>query len=390
MSRQIARAWCIAMAAALVAPLDASAQESPAGASALISEALSQPVQMELNTTLPQAMKTIAEKTGVRLEADRAVWEALPWGDQTRISVKAQNQTLGAALGAMTRKLGLEYAIAPNAVTLRPAAALRRLGRRATADELGALDLLTSTPFKAAKPRQSLLELVDAVDQQLLQAKSAYAVEFRAGAANSQDQPLAVPRNATLADALDTLARETPLTWYPWGQNIVIVPKQDQIRNQLQKTITVRYNNADVGQVLSELSQYSGVDFDVEPGAVQRIPAAARVLQLTLENRSVRQALEDISGFTGLNYDVTESGVVISNPRPTFAAAAPASPADPVVAMVQAGPGMQLMLRESQLPADVRQYVRARTQAYVEQLRDEMRRRNFQPEPATQPADANH
>lgn len=389
MSLRLSCRVVIGMAVLIASHSWLAAQPNSGGSSALISEALSQPVQMELNTTLPQAMKTIADKTGVRLEADRSVWDVLPWGDQTRINVKIDNQTLGSALGAITRKLGLDYAVAQNAVLLKPAPPLRRLGRRATADELGALDLLTSIPLKLSKNRLSLLDLVDTADQQLLQSKSDYAIEFRAGAAGAPDQQLVIPRNASLSDALEIVARETPLTWYPWGRSIVIVPKQDQIRNQLQKTITVRYSNADVGQVLSELSQYCGVDFDIEPGAVQRIPAAARVLQLTLENRSIRQALEDISGFTGLDYEVTASGVSITNPRPTVNSASAAGAADPVVAMMEASQGFQLMLRESQVPPDVRQYLRARAKRYIEELRIQMKQENFKPDaPTTQPVSA--
>ena len=43
--------------------------------------------------------------------------------------------------------------------------------------------------------------------------------------------------------ALETLQKDTRATWYPWGKSIVIVPKEDQIRNQLSKTVTVRYRD---------------------------------------------------------------------------------------------------------------------------------------------------
>jgi hypothetical protein len=354
----------------------------PPGAGGLINEALSKPVQMDLNATLQQAMRGIADKTGVRIEADRAVWELLPWGEQTRITVKLDNQPLQGALQAIVRKLGLEYVVRENSVELRPTPALRRLGRRATAVELGALDLLASTPLKLEKNRPTVREVVEAVDQKLLEMKAAYAVEFRTGQEVNPDQAVAVPRNATLADALEELARQTGATWYPWGNDVVIVPKEDQVRNLLQKTVTVRYSNADVGQVLSELSQLSGVDFDIEPGAVQRIPANSRTLKLTLENRTVRQALEDISGFTGLGYAVTKDGVSITNPQP--ATGAPAAGAqDPVVGMFTVAEGVQVMLRESQVPPDVLEYIRHRRERAVKVLRDQMKAENFTPPPPT-------
>src|SRR6476659_2117682 len=61
--------------------------------SALINEALDQPVKLELNTVLPKAMATIGDKTSVKIEADPAVWELLPWGEQTNIKAKIENQT---------------------------------------------------------------------------------------------------------------------------------------------------------------------------------------------------------------------------------------------------------------------------------------------------------
>ena len=56
--------------------------------SALINQQLDKPIELELNTVLPEAMRAIAQKTGVRIEATPAVWETLPWGDQTNITAK--------------------------------------------------------------------------------------------------------------------------------------------------------------------------------------------------------------------------------------------------------------------------------------------------------------
>ena len=62
--------------------------------SALINEALDQPVKLELNTVLPKAMSIIGDKTSVKIDADPAVWDLLPWGEQTNIKAKIENQTL--------------------------------------------------------------------------------------------------------------------------------------------------------------------------------------------------------------------------------------------------------------------------------------------------------
>src|SRR4051794_39366800 len=84
----------------LIAVLFASSATAAPDTSALINEALDQPVKLELNTVLPKAMATIGDKTGVRIEADPAVWDLLPWGEQTNLKAKIENQTLRAALNA--------------------------------------------------------------------------------------------------------------------------------------------------------------------------------------------------------------------------------------------------------------------------------------------------
>ena len=102
-----------------------------------------------------------------------------------------------------------------------------------------------------------------------------------------------------------------PLSLDPLTNDPVLVGQE--IRNQLAKTITVRFAGVDIAQVLSELSERSGVRFEIEPGALQRVPADVRNVQLILDNSSITQALETIAGFTGLGYVVTPRGVYIWN-----------------------------------------------------------------------------
>ena len=351
--------------------------------SALINEALDKPVKLlELNRPLRQAMSTIEKQTDVRIEADPAVWELLPWGDQTNIDVKIENQTLRSALAEIARKLGLAYELRENVVALLPMPALARLGRRATLVELQALDVMTSTPLGLQNNRPTLREVVDAVDKKLMEKGSAYNVEFRPGNFARPETPVGVPRNATLAEALEAIARETDLTWYPWAKDIVVVPKEDQIRGQLEKKISARFSGVDVAQVLTELAQRSGVPFEVEAGAVARLPAEARIIKLHLDNASIHQALESIRGFTGLDYAVKPTGVYVWNHAPA-AAAASGGGQDQVVAFMQLDNATQVLVRESQVPPDVRQFFRHKTTQQVEKIRQLMKEQGFTP--ATQP-----
>jgi len=353
--------------------------------SALINEALDKQVALDLNGTLPAAMRAIGDKTGVTIEAAPIVWDLLPWGEQTNITARIEGQTLREALEAITRKLGLTFAVTEHVVELQPMPPLRRLGRRATVTELQAQDLLASNPANVGSEQPALRQLVETIDKLLIELKSPFAIENRPGKAVAQDQPVFVPRNATLMDALESMVTETSLTWYPWDQSIVIVPKQDQIRNQLSRLITVRYNGVDVHQVLAELAQRSGVEFTIEPGAIQRIPPEFRTLRLQLNDASVQQAIESIVGFTGLNYNITDRGIYVWNPSTTPGVGA----RDPIVGMVQVDSGMQLLIPQSQVPADMQEYLRMKMQRELKKIREMMQEEGFKPtsQPATRPAD---
>jgi hypothetical protein len=352
--------------------------------SALINQALDKIYPLDLNTTLPIAMKAIGEQTGVRIEATPAVWDLLPWGDQTTITAKIEGKTLRDALDAIAGKLGLIVVLKDEAVELQPMPALARLGRRSTVQELGALDLLASTPANLASDRPTVGQLLEAVDQKLVDLKSSYAIENRAADAARADQQLTVPRNATLMEALESLASGTRATWYPWGKSILIVSKEDQIRNQLGKTISIRYNGVDVSQVLAELSQRAGVDFTIEPGAIQRIPPEFRTIRLVLDNATIKQALENLAGFTGLGYAVNENGVYIWNQTNTTGAAA----RDPIVSMIPLDNGMTVLVPKSQIPPDMLEYIHQRTQRELDKVRQMMTEEGFKPttRPTTAPA----
>ena len=373
----------VSLLSILLLPTVARSQQKDS--TALINEALDKPVEVELNTTLPNALLEIKNKTGVPIELAPGVLDLLPWGEQTNLKVKIGNQTLRQAIAAIGRTLGLVYVLTPESVELRPMPALQRLGRRATVDELKALDLLASNPLQLDNPRPTLSQLLEAIDARLIKLGSDFAVEYRPGTSGVKDaQTFSVPRNVTVAEALDTIAKETPLAWGPWGRSVLVKPKEAWVRDQLEKLVTRRFDALDVGQVLADLADFSGVDFTIEPGAVQRIPQQSRTITLILENRSIGQVLELIAGFTGLSYSVNDRGVYIWNQS---AAGAGGSSSDPVVAMFRLPEsGIEVILRQSQVSEDLRQYIRHRLAKEMEKLQEQMKAEGFQPTPTTKPA----
>lgn len=351
--------------------------------SALINQQLDQPFELTLtDTPLPQALKQIGNATGVRIDPTESVYALLPWGEQTTINAKIANQSLRDALTAIARKLGLMFVLKDDHVELRPVPALARLGRRATLQELGVLDKLANLQLSLGSESAKIPALFQSIDQKLAEGKTNFTIENRLGE-RFNDRVITVGRTATLSDALEAISQQTEGTWYPWERSIVILPKEEQIRNQLNKTISVRWDSLDIEQVLQELSQRAGVPFSFEAGAIQRVPVEFRKVRLLLQEVPIKQALETLSSVSGLGYSVNEDGIYIWN-------AAVASPAtrDPTVAMIQLKDGSMLLLPKSKVPPDVKEYLDQRINSEIERLRQQMKEEGFHPtsQPATHPA----
>jgi hypothetical protein len=279
--------------------------------SALIAQAMDKQLpknEIHFDGTLPQAITDFGDMTGVRIEADDAVYDILPWGDLTNFRADFRHQTLRQALAAICQKLGLQYELQDASVQLHLLPPLQRLGRRATVQELQCIDFLAGAELDAKQTDFSAERLLAAIDARL--EKSPYAVENRAFIP-ADPTPVNVSRHASLLDAMEEIAAQTNATWYPWGETIVVLKKSDQIRLELSRRITVRYDGQDVGNVLLDLAHRGGLDFQIQPGALQKIPTEFRTLRLELDNATVQQALESIAGFTGLGYTVTDGGVSI-------------------------------------------------------------------------------
>jgi hypothetical protein len=381
---------------AVLAGVALAAQTDDNSTSALINQALDKNVSLQLDGVLPNVLKTIEDKTGVHIAPSDQVYDLLPWGEQTNIRAKIENQTLRAALTAITRKLGLGWELGQYEIWVKPMPALSRLGRRATVAELQALDLVTTTPLGEHKEQMTVQELVNLIDRQLAGIKNpSLVVELRAGDPSDAQagvidlgKSIGIRRDATISEALQDMSRQTDATWYPWGRDIVIVPKQQQVRLQLDKTITARYNGQDISKVLDSLSQKAGVPFEIEPGAYQRVPPEYRVIKVDSDNATIRQVLDDIRGFTGLNYIVKSDGIYVWNQNPNPISAQRIAGNDPVIVMLELDGGLQLLLRESEIPLDLKDYFAHKKDEEIQRLRRRMKDEGYSPTtaPATQPA----
>jgi hypothetical protein len=357
--------------------------------SALINQQLDKQIKLTLDDLLPQAVDKITEQTGVPVKADPSVWELLPWGRDTNIKAKIENQTLREALDAMTRKLGLKWEVRDNAVMIEPMRALRRLARRATIQELGCLDALMGLQFDQAGTF-TIKQLLDAVDAKLAAGKFPYVVERPSADTVPMDAKVEIPRNCTLMHGLEKMATDTPVTWYPWSKSVVVLSKQDEIRRQLSHTISARYNGTDVGHVLSDLSQKAGVPFNIEAGAIAAIPPESRDIRLVLDDYSIQSALENIGSITGLEFTIKDEGVYLWNQSTS-----PTHRDRALLMMPLAGTNTSVLITESEVPADIRQYIQQKKLQYFDDIREKMKAEGFKPTtsvsgspPATQPVPA--
>ncbi len=309
--------WLILFLFLAISParfIHAQATTSPSE-SALIGRELDQRISLKLDGDLPAAIKTISDKTGLIIETDPAVWTLLPWGEQTTVTANIQNATVRQSLDAVGRKLGLEFVAGDHSVLAVPIKPLKRLARRATIDELAALNLLASTPVEIAQTNPTLGNVLGDIDEKLKSLGSMYSIEDRSVASRGNSDPrLSVPRGATMMEALDAIDDQTSFTWYPWGHAIVVLSRRDMVQYLLGRTVWIRFDGVDAGQALTELASRAGVTFTFAPGCLAALAPKSRAINLAVENASIRQCLESISGLTGLSYEITDDGVHISAP----------------------------------------------------------------------------
>lgn len=344
----------------------------PPQTAALINEQLDKPIDIELqNTPLPEALRIIEDRTGVPVRPDRSVYDILPYGRRTPVSIRASGVSLRAVIVEVSTRLGLSMSVEPEAVGLRPRAILQRLGRRATPTELALIDVLSRTRLKVQGTTLSVDDLIRGIDQGLLdhdqqlqaanQPAAGFVVEFR-GPPESRAQSVSIRRNPTLLEVIDVIDAGTPLTAYPWESTVVFLSKKSLIEERLRRPLDLPYLDADIAQVLLDLSNQTNVKFVIEPAALQRVPAAYRTIKLSVNDAPAWQLMEALSGATGLKFDVRDDGVYVSHDGPTNSGGR-------VVATYSIGDGISILIREDDLPPELLEKIRSKQAEAIEALK---------------------
>lgn len=314
-----------------------------------VERALDQAVRFELpEATIDKACAALARATGVDIYFSPDALQALPFGGDTKVTVTLRNTTLREGLNRLLAPLGMSFETSDRGIEVRPHPALVRLGgRRPGWPELDTLRALReanwSVPASSAAMQRRL--------------------QFRVPSAAPWTELSSTLVGAGAAPGDEALTRACDArgwTWFPQGENVVILPLRDQMQRMLRGRVSVRLSHKPLIDVLEQLARQANVPIRVEEGAVAALPLQTREnFSLLAERISVSEALDQIAAATGLGYRVEGEGVVFHHPggmgpQPERAAAIATRSADPVVAKLVLPPqlgGLQLeiIIRESEL-----------------------------------------
>jgi hypothetical protein len=371
MSKAVVR--CAVAAAVVVATgLLSPSAGAPAGGNLQL--ALDRPIDLTItDAPITQVFQRLTDAAGVKFVVGPDVYACLPYGDQTRLAVKLKNVTLRKALSPMLAPQAMEWIIEGESVRVLPTAALMRMNRRATYDELRVLGRIHSAriepPDKAGGVLEQLRKASDDKDLSLF---------FHVKVADKDALFVRADRilPGTGAAWLDMLCRGQGWTWYLWGDDVMIVDSKEQIARQLQRQVSLRYEGADLVNVLLDLARKAQVKLNMDAGIIDMVPIETRKnFNLVMSDATIAQALEVITGATGLAFIRDSDGLRVepsdrlkqkaegsdtANKRPPFYIKKSIPLSD--------GSTVELLIRPEELPPEVQEALKAERAKVVEML----------------------
>jgi hypothetical protein len=235
--------------------------------------------------------------------------------------------------------VGLEMYIEDGHVVIVPAPVLARLGRSITVAEVALLGRLAAGKWAALQSGAQKAPLDFRIDPAQRPQEKLERALAQIEAPNALRQ---------LEAACETLK----WAWRPEGERIVFEPRRDEIRRRLDWPLDLTYQREPLDRLLVDLGSRVGVLMKFEPGALQKVAARDRTVDLIQRNASVRQILERICGNTGLRYEIEDDGVQILGPAESAAGPTAGTIERWVRIEVEIRPNvkMDLFIRQDQLP----------------------------------------
>jgi hypothetical protein len=354
----------------------------------LIAQALDQKTSIELkDVPIRDAIKKIAEQTGIPIEMSLGTVRFLPYGSETKVTASIQGRPLRECLIALIQPIGLQFSVDRDVVEIEATPPLSRMANRASWAELAKIEMLYNHAWSQ--------ELFDSLK---IQFQDSSSDDLNVNRETLRKLASGVGAGSA-ADVLEHATAQYGWTWYVAEDHIVILSRPRQIERQLERRVSVQYKNSNLKDALLDLADQAGVLLRFDPGALGTLPSPI-VDQFTfaIENASVRQALEVIAGQTGLSYFIEPDGIRLTTanaPQPgmaqssmqvadTAAATVAAMRSNSIVGQVAIPAAhakdvqVSFFVRENDLTPEVNELRKTKVKEAVQQMRSAL---------ATQPKD---
>lgn len=330
-----------------------------------------------------EAVAQLQARTGLKVTLADDALLLLPYGEQTRLRLRAANVRLRDALTAMLEPMCLRWRVQDDGVLIEPLDALRRINRRPTFSELNILAALNRTRIEPTRPALEQFRTATGIDD----------LDFFWHVADDEQRAKALARAdgrrpCTGAEYLDALGHGVGWTWYVWGDELVVLPQEMQAQRQLKRRATLRYESQPLLDVLMDVAAKADLKLEMDPGVLNYVPAMAREsFTLLMADACLDQALEAISGATGLRFDFKGLAIRVRASEALLTATTqPARPRYSFFVVIptpgERGEEMFIIIRPDELPpAVVDKY---------QKVKDDFLEEAWKPyggRPTTQPAD---
>ncbi len=267
---------------------------------------LDQPFTSKIeNVELSKAFEDIQSAAKIRIQVDPAAYDALVYGATTKITAEFRSAPLRAAIAEILLPLSLEQVVAGDTVIIRPTAALLRVGRRTTWDELKLLQTLRTTQL----PR---LDVDWQQDIRNLVGKADLLVRIQGADGAMHDKGMQAVKGVlpcTIDQALDTYCGATGLVWTVDQNSLQIMSKRQWVERQLQRPVFIKQFNARTEKVVSELSRTSHVRLVPDPGLYDVVPT------VTLDSDSTLQrTLDSLAGSYRITTEIMDDTIALKLP----------------------------------------------------------------------------
>ena len=247
------------------------------------------------------AFDQLGTVANIEIKLTPAAIEAIPYGRQTNVNVSLDEVSVRMGLQAICSQLGLVFAIVDDHIEIQPTPSLRRLGRSGTWEEIDTLTQLDSTPWsdKGREAVQARVRFSGIADE--------HAVNWKriVSAVNPNHE-------GSTTEALDEACDALGWTWYPQGDRVAVLPKPDQVRRQLERTVSIHAYAQPLAHVLRDLSRKADVSIEVSPEAGRLLPTQIKNrFTLIADGVTIKEAIIEICLVAELTHEVQPNRVLL-------------------------------------------------------------------------------